>query len=180
MKPTTEQVVASYLDHYNAAPQHHNAAGERWYRESQRFARRLARETGLRVSVVAGVTAAMSPRVQWTVNKRAAEELCREGVTTLGLPLSREKASRILMGESPLRVLGGRKTTEFYRAIMGNENAAVIDTWMCKAAGWPHTSVGPKDYDVLQDGLRKAAALAGVGTATFQAVVWTAVRGGAE
>ncbi len=175
--PTVDSMVVNLLDHYEQS----DGAGVPWYRESRRFARRLAREHGGGLARPAGITAALSPQVQWSVNKRMAEHYMATGTPGEGcLRLSDDRARAIWLGQRPLQVLRGPKTTAFYRAIMGDEDAAVIDTWMLQAVGWPHKGISPKQYEKCAEALRKAAAYTPHTTAQFQAVVWTQVRGGAD
>jgi hypothetical protein len=168
-----------------------------WYGVARRAADALAGEYGVSLSTAAGVIAALSPRVSWRDNLRGAErvlhraafpELFGEGgeLEGLGRPVpgygaNRRKAERIAAGERPLSVLGGDKVRAFYRAIMGDQDAAVIDVWMLRAVGEPERKSvrGPK-YEAVARALRAAADAAGVNTAPFQAVIWTVVRGGAE
>lgn len=167
--------VERLLEHYALS----SGEGESWYRESRRQARRIARETGVTLSTAAGLLAAYSPRVMWVVNVRLALETARDGVPTTGcMATSRANALRIVAGERPLAVMRGPKTREFYRAIMGDEDAAVIDVWMLRAMGEdPTKAPTAKRYDALASDLREAARRANIGTATFQAIVWTQVRG---
>lgn len=170
----TRTLERRMLRHYSAADP--NNGGRSWYRESRSAARRIAREHHVTLSTAAGVIAAYSPRQQWKTNVRMAEEACRTGSATAGLPLSKAHAQRILDGERPLDVLNGPKVRAFYRAIMGDESAAVVDVWMLRAMGLDPT-LGTKDYDHLATAVERAASKAGLTTATFQAIVWTHVRG---
>jgi hypothetical protein len=95
-----------------------------------------------------------------------------EGVP--GYPRNVEKAVRIWEGERPLDVLGGPKVTAFYRAIMGDAGAAVIDVWMWRAMGIPVASI---PYEDAAQALRCAAEEAGVSVSMFQALVWKQIRG---
>jgi hypothetical protein len=147
-----------------------------WYSNSRRVARRLARENGVTLSVAAGVIAALSPRVQWAVNVRMAEALLSKGETA-GLGNSLEAARRIIDGEKPTSVLKGPKTNAFYRAIMGDEDSVVLDSWMLYAAGWHKDGCTPKEYTTLAECLRRAAERHSVSPREFQAIVWTHVRG---
>ncbi len=155
------------------------ALNGRWYRESRRVSRALARKHGVTLSVAAGTIAALSPRVQWKANVRGADALLGGAPDTevAGFDANKAKARRIMGGERPLDVLGGDKVRAFYRAIMGDENAAVIDVWMWRAIG---VAPGGMRYADAEAALREAAAAAGVAVADFQAVVWSKVRGGAE
>lgn len=175
--PSHEEMVYNLLVAYEAG----GFGGERWYRESRRFARQLKREYGGGLGRAAGIIAALSPQVQWNVNKRLAEQVMEHGEPVEGcLALSATRAWRIWLGERPLSVLRGPKTRAFYRAIMGDPDAEVIDTWMLLALGWPHRSVSPRQYERCAAALREAAEQTPLTVADFQAVVWTAVRGGAD
>ncbi len=175
--PDHDTMVMSLLEHYEAS----NNEGERWYAESRRYARQLQRQYGGGLGRAAGIIAALSPQLQWVVNKRLAAQVMAEGWPAEGcLELSANRAHAIWMGERPLAVLGGNKTRAFYRAIMGDEDAAVIDTWMAVALGWPHNSFSPLQYERCERALRVAASYTPHTVATFQAIVWTQVRGGAE
>jgi hypothetical protein len=170
----TRTLERRMLRHYAAADP--DNGGRSWYRESRKQARRIARETGVTASVAAGVIAAFSPRQQWKTNVRMAEDACRTGTSSSGLGQSRRAAQRILDGERPLDVLNGPKVRAFYRAIMGDESAAVVDVWMLRAMGLGE-AIAPKDYPTAALAIERAARKTEVTTATFQAIVWTHVRG---
>lgn len=174
--------VESLMEHYGTVPEEvrTEALNGKWYRESKRTARALARKHGTTLATAAGVIAALSPRISWSVNVRAADlvlEGVRDTTQVAGFDSNVEKAFRIADGERPLKVLGGPKVTAFYRAIMGDEDAAVVDVWMWRAMG-----VAPEgmSYAEAEQALREAARLAGLPVTTFQAIVWTRVRGGGE
>jgi hypothetical protein len=170
-------MVLNLLQHYEQAGRD---TGAEWYRESRRFARRLTREHGGGLGRAAGIVAALSPQVQWSRNKAMAEEVMATGWTTGQTTANIHKAVRIWEGERPLRVLGGPKVRAFYRAMMGHEDAAVIDTWMLQALGWHKRGVTARQYERCAEALRTAASYTPLSTASFQAVVWTQVRGGGE
>lgn len=75
-----------------------------------------------------------------------------------------------------MSVLSGPKVRAFYRALMGDRDAAVVDVWVARAAGWTR-ELKQRGYDVVARALVAAARLARVSVARFQAVVWVAVRG---
>jgi hypothetical protein len=175
--PDHETMVLNLLGHYEEATDD----GHEWYRESRRYARQLTREYGGGLGRCAGIISALSPQVQWHVNKRMAAQVMEHGWPQEGcLSLSANRAHDIWMGDRPLTVLGGPKTRAFYRAMMGDEGAVVLDTWMAAALEWPHNSFSARQYERCALALREAAAVASLTPATFQAVVWTKVRGGAE
>lgn len=148
-----------------------------WYRQSRRTARGLARKHGTTVATSAGVIAALSPRIQWKTNVMGADHILGGGNTGPGFNRNVEKALRIREGERPLSVLGGPKVRAFYRAIMGDKDAVVIDVWMWRAMG---LQPGEMPYEKAAELVRRCAEEQGLPVADFQALVWTAVRGGAE
>jgi hypothetical protein len=153
--------------------------GREWYRESRGAAEAIARDSLVTLEQAAGVIAALSPRQSWRVNVRLAADACA-GRPFGGLGSSLRNATRILRGEHPLDVLGGPKTRAFYQAIMGDDDAAVIDVWMIRAMGDDAESAPTaKRYAILAATLRSAARKAGVPTADFQAIIWTHIRGSA-
>lgn len=177
-------------------------AGRAWYPSATREARALARRHGVTLRVAAGVLAALSPRVQWSQNLRAADAAIAAAISgrddglfggtdaaiaavnasyaRLALPESRAKAARIVCGERPLDVLGGPKVRAFYRAITGDRDALTLDVWALRAAGWERWSVpGPQSAArrAIDAAYRQAAADVGEHVREFQAIVWLAVRG---
>lgn len=171
--------VGRLLDLYDNATDQQYEEGRGWYRARQREIRRLSEESGLSRSVVAGVIAALSPRMRWKENVKCARELLLHGRVPRCMEGSKSKAMRIYTGARPLQVLGGPKTLAFYRALMGDTNAAVIDVWMFRAMGMEPTS-NRFQVDYATDCLREAASIAGIPCAEFQAVVWCAIRGGGD
>ena len=172
--PDHDSMVRSLLEHYEASD---GVTGHDWYDQGHAFAAGLGE-----VRIACGIVAALSPQVQWKVNKRLAEQVfSNDGEVTEGcLSLSGEKAWRIWNGEEPEDVLGTRKTLHFFRALMLDRDAPVVDTWMAQALGWPHNWFSPRQYERAAGALTAAAGYATLPTATFQAIVWTQVRGGED
>jgi hypothetical protein len=173
-------MVGALLEHWEDAYDNAPApAGSSWYADARAECRRMARAHGSTLTRVAGVVAALSPQLQWGVNLRIAEQVLSTGTAQEGcLTASRQKAERIYDGERPADVLGGPKVRAFYRALLGDADAAVVDTWMFHAVGWPEKGGrGGKLYERVADALREAAALAQLPVSEFQAIVWTQVRG---
>lgn len=166
---------------YQQATEDDRAAGRTWYEDARAWVDQTAAELEVSRSLVAGVTAAISPRVQWYSNKMRA----RAAIVAGGhAGLFSEHVRRILGGEAPLRVLRGPKVRAFYRALMGDDGAAVIDSHMTRAAGIKPASRGrvrkfeeQAAYRKGAAGLRAAARRHGVKTTHLQAAVWVAERG---
>lgn len=153
-------------------------AGWRWYTDARALVQGLAVVHQRRDETVAGVIAALSQREQWRRNVRRADAALATGAATSGLRGSREKANRILAGEHPRDVLRGPKIRAFYRALLGDDNAVVIDTWMCRALGH-HEKPTPKQYARLAARIRREARARNMPPAIWQATVWCAIRGAA-
>jgi hypothetical protein len=151
--------------------------GVQWYDDARALAQDIADDSDVTLKVASGVIAALSPRMQWVTNVNAARKACK-GEAYGALGTSKRNADRILKGEDPLDVLRGPKTRAFYQAIMGDDDAAVLDTWMLQAVGLPgNASLSITKYNALSAALHQAADAEGVGTSTLQAVVWTHIRG---
>lgn len=171
----TERLVAHFEESEHAT----QALGGMWYRESRRVARQLSRKHGTTLATAAGVIAALSPRMRWSSNVALADAMLGGEEVSGVFEANLNKARRIIAGEYPLRVLGGPKVRAFYRAIMGDEDAVVVDVWMYRAAGIDPKKATVKDYERVATAIREAAFEMGLPAATFQAIVWTQVRGGA-
>lgn len=176
--PTDEELLISLLEHYEAAAYQGPADGASWYVDARREARRLARTYNVGLGAACGVIAALSPRVQWSQNLKLAEEVLATGTVKAGAMRDNLlKAQRIADGEQPLRVLGGPKVRAFYRALTGDADAAVIDTWMLTAVAWPREGVTQGQYNRIEHALREAARITRLPVSELQAIVWTQVRG---
>jgi hypothetical protein len=162
-----------------APPSAHTSGGS-WYGDARRTCQDMAKRNGVSLAVAAGVVAALSPRLQWGPNLRAAEVVLSGGIPGGVFQASLRKALRIARGgQRPLTVLSGPKVRAFYRAIMGDESAAVVDTWVLKAVGWAR-AVTPKAYAAIARALQLAAERLGTTVARLQAIAWVAVRGRAQ
>lgn len=168
--------ISRLLSHWEAATAEVRAAGASWYREARRTARRVARQTGTTLARACGVLAAISPRLQWKHNVNAGVALLRGEPVSGVFRASLAKARRILAGEPPLGVLAGQKVRAFYRALMGDERAAVVDVWIARAVGIQDSPTARQYADVAA-ALLTAAERVGTTPARLQAAVWVQVRG---
>jgi len=171
-------VVKTLIHYYRDATPATRRAGERWYADAKRHAERLAKRYNVTVEQAAGIIAVLSQRQRWERNLLLARD-CLAGERLVGIfGHQRDKAQRMRKGEHPLEVLRGPKIIAFYRAIMGDGEAIVLDTWMLHAMGYGRVTV--KQYDTLADRLRTQAADVGTTPSAFQAVCWVQVRGAAQ
>lgn len=170
--------------------------GSSWYENASSIASMLRRRTPNRVvsqEMAAGVIAALSPRVAWKHNVSDAERMLMgdlSGFVALGASLV--KALRILDGEHPDNVLGGRKVRSFWRNIAYPTTSydVTIDVWMLRAivpekylASYrePYGFLGRKGvYDAISDGVRRSAEERGMMPHQLQATAWIHVRGSHE
>lgn len=169
------RIANRLLKHWRAATPAERSQGKAWYTYARSVARKLARAFKVTLARAAGVLAALSPRVHWVHNVALARANLA-GHEPKGLRDNWYKASRITNGERPLKVLSGPKVRAFYRAIMGDETAVVVDTWMVEAAGWT-ASLTPRAYELIARATTHAAEVARTTPTRLQAGVWVTVRG---
>lgn len=178
-------IELSLARHYLDAPVEIRDAGAAWYRNARRTVRIMAAASGYSRRQTAAVVAVLSPQATWSNNVLGARWILGlegdDAPRPWGvLGANYDKASRIVAGEAPSSVLGGRKVTSFYLALTGNDSAVVVDSWMVYASGAEIGSLTKAKYDILADAIERVATDAGIPPAHLQATVWIAVRGKAE
>ena len=83
--------------------------------------------------------------------------------------------SSVTLGFNALK---GLKTNAFARAIAGDKDAVVIDTWMIKAAGMESSKgVNKKEYKELSLAVTEVANIVKLTPRTTQALIWIIARG---
>lgn len=173
-------LVTRFVRAWRAATRSERAQGRAWYPEARRTVRQLADASGSSQAVAAGVVAALSPRLMWVVNVRAAGVVLQGGIPAGVFKTSLYKAQRIASRAArPLDVLRGPKVRAFYRAIMGDTRAAVVDVWVLRVAGWAR-SLTERAYAQVAGALEVAAAKLRVSVTDLQATAWVAIRGSAS
>jgi hypothetical protein len=111
--------------------------GRDWYPAARRWAEDLARETGYTVQQVVAVLAITSPDIQLATNLDHAERILRGERDTGGrFPnVNRPKIAAVLAdAEAAAEWARGPKVGPFHRAILGDEDALVLDRWAIFAA----------------------------------------------
>lgn len=163
---------------WHAADAAARTAGVQWYRAARAMARKLGRQHNVTTATAAGVIAALSPRLTWSYNVVAANLVLGQAERVPGVfRANLAKARAIANGARPLSVLSGPKVRAFYRALCGDESAAVVDVWTARAAGVNPEGLSPQLYDQVARALKMGADEVGTTTSAFQAVAWVAVRG---
>ena len=160
--------------------------GERWYPEAHEIAMGLGKLAGYkgdtcRVQVGAGILAALSPQTEWGDNIHLAHMLIGTGHASGQTQVNNIKALRILDGEHPLEVLGGRKVVPFYKAIVNPEgdNPTVVDRHASAVyMGRPLKEFelgqlqSPIIYKRISGAYARAAKMKGVHPNVLQAQTW--------
>lgn len=175
---TVRRLARRLVALWHAADKAVRTAGVQWYRDARATARRLARAHGCSLATAAGVIAALSPRLTWAYNVVAADLVLGAAERVPGVFRANLAKSRaIAEGARPLTVLSGPKVRAFYRALMGDTSAAVVDVWTARAAGVDPEGLSPQLYAQVARALRMGADEVGTTTTSLQAVAWVAVRG---
>jgi len=149
----------------------------RWYHEAYLVALEVAENMSIPLENAASIVSAFSPRQRWDVNVRQALAFSN-GEKVKGLTNNLTMAANA--AEYGFDALKGLKTNAFARAIAGDDNAVVIDVWMCRAANIGTDSPNKSQYNFVSDAVRDAAALFGITPRTAQALIWIVVRGSAS
>lgn len=172
----------SIRSYFKAATPEQIKAGKAWYKRARSLVFELSMVYGTTEETVAGVIAALSQRTRWSTNIDRATHLLDGHDDVGGLPLATEKAIAIRDGADPVETLGpnAHKVRAFYLALLGDDDQAVVDTWMLQALGWDRSGYSKSQYEILADIIRAEAELFGLATTEYQAAVWCVIRGNAD
>jgi len=107
-----------------------------------------------------------------------AYQQAAEGVPFSGyMGVVTNNLNKLMKGEQ----WGGPKLQNFVDALMGDENAVVVDRWIMRAMGRKeHAPRTVEEYNAIAEAVRDRAKAMGVTPAEYQAMVWAGVRGGGE
>jgi hypothetical protein len=162
-----------------ATPEQH-AEGVSWYADARTFCQQLAADHGVTLETAAGIVAVLSPMTEWSLNMDRAVMILN-GAN--GGMLNAAKAVAIRDGADPATVVSGRKVTAFYRAIIGDPDAIVIDRHAFDVAVGRRTDDRTRkalervgQYDLFVAAYARAARELGVAPVVVQAVTWTVHR----
>ena len=165
----------TYLDIVNSATPAQIEAASVWYFEAQEVAEDVAELLSTSLEVGASIVASFSPRERWSSNV-AKSYAFANGKPVTGLSNNLAMAmSSVTLGFNALK---GLKTNAFARAIAGDKDAVVIDTWMIKAAGMESSKgVNKKQYKELSLAVTEVANIINLTPRTTQALIWIIARG---
>jgi|TARA_R110000824_G_scaffold116312_4_gene267681 hypothetical protein len=162
--------------------------GTTWYSDAQNIAIHIGRLGGYTdhqaLFVGAGILSALSPQVEWSMNVQFAMSLVTKGIRKQTWN-NHNKAVRILYGEKPIEVLGGKKVRAFYKAVVApkGQGEPVIDRHAL--AVYMGRNVTEKELTYLQSPLvmkrvqgayRKASNTLGIHHHDLQAITWVEWR----
>jgi len=154
--------------------------GADWYGDARAFCGDLAKQFGVSLEASAGIVAVLSPMTGWSENKRRATSVL-EGAN--GGMLNAGKAVAIREGADPALVASGQKVNPFYRAILGDPDALVIDRHAHDIALGRRTDDDARktlerkgQYGLFVEAYRRAADRLGCEAVTVQATTWVVWR----
>lgn len=176
-----EMDVMNIVRVFREANESQYARGMSWYADARTFCVALDASN---VARAAGITAALSPRLDWAKNMTLASRVYAEGFASGCLKSNARKADAIFAGAAPLDVLGGDKVRAFYRAIMDPAAGhVVVDRHAFDIALGRPTDDDARGvlsrvgvYDFVANLYREAAVILGVSPTQVQAVTWTVWR----
>jgi len=151
--------------------------GREWYAEAAAICERIADLTGRTALHVAHAVAALSPRQSWGVNCRMAEAMARR--TRFHNPGTFQKFARDAWAclQDRTERCSGPKREAFARAILGDEDAVVIDRHILRAIGEERETLKRGAYDAYAGIIRGTAIEeTSLSPRDFQAVVWVVQR----
>lgn len=153
--------------------------GRSWYPETHRRLREIAESTGATPAQAAAVFAIVSPLVQVMTALQWTEQILR-GERAYGCfpNVQGPRIEAVLASRRPCRHVSGPKVNAFYRAIMGDTSALVLDRWAAFAAGHEdrRRNIPLAVRREMEAAYRAAAAAVGETVRAFQAIVWIVVR----
>lgn len=161
------------------------ANGVRWYRDNRRMIRKVAADTGLSRSTVAGVFAAYSINATWRANCTMAERAISawlngqsirgmDNVIRLATIAFESNGDRMIESLRPT----ARKVRAFYGAFMGRSSVRpVIDRHANDIATGNKRVPNGKQYELVASYYVEAARIIGIRPEELQAATWTIWRG---
>jgi hypothetical protein len=175
-------MIENILRMYESASPTDLSEGRGWYQYARYQCSILSEDSGIEIRRVVYAVAALSPMLKWEKNIAAARAVINGARKVPGVfDINVEKALHILYDETDWeRWLSGNKVRSFAANILGDEDAATIDTWMWRVWAGADLQAAPpaldKVYWQIAADYREAARLVGLTTRELQAVVWVAAR----
>lgn len=146
-----------------------------WYAKANESIQAYADRMGLPVGLVADVLALVSPRKTVAESVRIAKVYLDTGeLTEVTQPVRTQFAYWLETG-----IIRGPKCSAFARALLGDGDALVVDTWIMQALNAPISSTGKKwVLEAAERRFKRLADITGLQIVEAQAAVWCGVQGG--
>lgn len=147
--------------------------GRDWYLNAQRVIHEITLQTNIPTVRLSQVLAITSPRCSVSRNVRVTKQYITQG----SLPRDVIRSTRLaLIHYEDTGEIRGQKTSAFARAILGDEDAIVLDTWMAEALGVEQKLFERKWMQSCANRrIRYGAYLVSLTPSQFQACVWTGI-----
>jgi hypothetical protein len=175
-------LVASLVARYEGTDDLMRETGRRWYPDALAKCEEIG--AGLiPVPIVARVMSILSPRVKWDWCIRWTRDIVvahleGEVMPAVSTGANRTKAWSELNGKP---AISGQKVSAFVRAILGDTDAVVIDSWTLRTVGLkPDAKVTANRQRWITAAYTEAAAIVGESPRDLQAILWCAIRGSHE
>lgn len=163
----------------------------RWYEHARKELRQISEKLDVPYRIVCGVCAILSPRNKWDNN--VSDTVAIIGGYLAGLDVDRVSVHTftdnkykawLLMHDYSIddaencKYIKGQKVRAFWRALCGDDYAAVIDTWMVVASGLSKDERLHRNnlYNIVAACLEEIADRYDIPVTVLQARIWCAVR----
>ncbi len=142
-----------------------------WYRDMEDVLLPAASALDTNVTTLTQVLALTSPRAAVTRSVRVTVQYLGDGTLPKDVTRSTRAALQHWLDTGKIR---GPKTSAFARALQGDEDAVVLDTWMATALGVDQRKFSTKRvHSSASRRVKYGAYLMGITPAQFQAAVWS-------
>jgi hypothetical protein len=177
-------MTRAILDAWQRSTQNERLEGARWYPSAYAECASMARTYGVEVETAIAVLAALSPRLRWSTNVRAAR-MVLAGHKPSGI-LGRSLAAARAIVRDPDEAwrytsspkVGAFKHTIEYQVETCWPVRVVVDTWAVRAATRnKYDSVAPCRYNDVEQAYLNAASRLNVRPDALQATLWVHWRG---
>lgn len=159
-------------------------AGLRWYAEAHQLWNHLAHTRKIPVDTIAQIASALSPSVQWEINKVDTHTLINayqnnrdvDSFNVSTYDANKAKAWEIMAGFNSIKP-SALKTYAFYRNMMLDPDFVTIDRWMLRIFFQrPIKSLTSARYRLCEDIIRDVASEFDLIPYQAQAIVWERAR----
>lgn len=152
--------------------------GRAWYPEARRVLAQIAGESDRSVAQAVAVFAITSANTTLASNLRFTKEiLAGQRMAGCYPSFQTPQIEAVFSTRYPGRFVRGPKCGPFYKAIMGDVDALVLDRWAARAAGVEGVKdIRPGLRRELEQAYRMAARFCGETVRAFQAIAWLDIR----